>query len=415
MADESTFFKLPLFRELPHAELVRLVQELPVVEYEPRAYLFREGELGESLCIVASGSLEVLLAADTADEMLLRVCGPGEYVGEMSLIMPEGARTATIRAREKARVWIMSRQKFDEVLRRWPVVAYTMVRILSERLDATNAASFHDLVEKNHALQKAYYDLKAAQAQLVEKERLERELQVAAEIQLSILPDQLPETAFFDFGARMLPARQVGGDFYDIFPVTEKWMGVLIGDVADKGVPSALFMARTHALVMAEADTGLDAGQVMQLVNRHITRLEKSTQFVTALYGLLDYDSGDFAYARAGHEPPLLLSSDGVVERLPYGPGMSLGMWDRIMVDQATICLPAGSTLLLYTDGMTDCRDPEGVAFGLDRIKSTLGGLAGLPAQQVCDRLLDTLRDYQQGASQDDDVTLVAVHSRRQP
>jgi sigma-B regulation protein RsbU (phosphoserine phosphatase) len=149
-------------------------------------------------------------------------------------------------------------------------------------------------------------------------------------------------------------------------------------------------------------------------VNRHITRLEKSTQFVTALYGLLDYDTGDFAYARAGHEPPLLLTADGAVDRLPYGPGMSLGMWDRIIIDSASICLPAGSTLLLYTDGMTDCRNPGGESFGLERIKSTLTGLAGLPAQQVCDRLLETLKDYQQGASQDDDVTLVAVHSRQE-
>ena len=409
--DESAFLKIPLFHDLPREELIKLVSELPLAEYEPGVYLFREGDLGESLCVVASGSLEVLLAADTADEMLLRICGTGEYVGEMSLIMPKGERTASVRAREKTRVWTMSRAKFNDALRQWPVLAYTMVGILSQRLDATNAASFHDLVEKNRALQKAYDDLKAAQAQLVEKERLERELQVAAEIQLSILPDELPQAPGYDFGARILPARQVGGDFYDVFPALDGKFGVVIGDVADKGVPSSIFMARTHALIMAEADTGLDAAQVMHLVNRHITRLEKSTQFVTALYGLLDHNTGEFAYARAGHEPPLLLTMDGQVERLPYGPGMSLGMWDTIKIDQRTIRMPVGSTLLLFTDGMTDCRNPEGSAFGLERIKETLSGLVGLPAQQVCDHLLETLKHYQNGASQDDDVTLVAIHS----
>jgi sigma-B regulation protein RsbU (phosphoserine phosphatase) len=412
--DESAFSSIPLFHDLPQQELARLVYELPLVDYQPGQYLFREGDSGESLCVVASGSLEVLLAADTEDEMLLRVCGPGEYVGEMSLIMPEGARTASVRARDTARVWTMSREKFNDILGQWPIIAYSMVGILSQRLDATNAASFHDLVEKNHELRRAYNELKAAQAQLVEKERLERELQVAAEIQLSILPDELPETLGFDFGARILPARQVGGDFYDVFPVTEGKMGVLIGDVADKGVPSALFMARTHALIMAEADTGLDAAEVMQLVNRHITRLEKSTQFVTALYGLLDIQTGDFSYARAGHEPPLLLELDGKVERLPYRPGMSLGMWDTITIDRAAVCLPAGSTLVLYTDGMTDCRNPAGESFGLQRIKDTLIGLAGLPAQRVCDELLNTLRTFQDSASQDDDVTLVAIHSRKE-
>jgi sigma-B regulation protein RsbU (phosphoserine phosphatase) len=289
-----------------------------------------------------------------------------------------------------------------------------MVGVLSQRLDATNEASFHDLQEKNRALQKAYDELKAAQAQIVEKERLERELEVAADIQLSILPDELPTPDGFDFGARILPARQVGGDFYDAFPINNTQVGVLIGDVADKGIPSALFMARAHALVMAEADSGLGPGAVMGLVNRHITRLEKSSQFVTALYGLLDLTTGEFSYARAGHEPPLLLKPDGMVERLPYGPGMALGLWDAITLDEKSVNLPPGSTLLLFTDGMTDCRNPEGDAFGLERIKQTLSGLAGLRAQEVCDRLFDTLQSYQNGAKQDDDVTLVAVHAARQ-
>jgi sigma-B regulation protein RsbU (phosphoserine phosphatase) len=344
--------------------------------------------------------------------MLLRVCGPGEYVGEMGLIMPKGLRTASVRVRDRSRVWVISREKFGEIMHRWPILADTLIEILSERLDDTNLASHNELIEKNRALEKAYNELKAAQAQLVEKERLERELKVAADIQLSILPDQLPVTADYDFGARILPARQVGGDFYDVFPVGAVKMGILIGDVSDKGVPSALFMARTHAFIMAEADIGRDPVEVMQLVNHHITRLEKSTQFVTALYGLLDLQTGQFDYARAGHEPPLLMSAGGAVQRLPHGPGMSLGIWENITIDRSSVTMPPGSTLLLYTDGMTDCREPAGEAFGLERVKQTLCGLVGLPAQQVCDTLLETLRSYQQGASQDDDVTLVAIHAR---
>ena len=136
----------------------------------------------------------------------------------------------------------MSHDKFQEIIKRWPMMAYSMVRILSERLDATNEASFRDLSEKNRQLQKAYDELKAAQEQLIEKERLESELQVAAEIQLSILPDQLPSDERFDFGARIFPARHVGGDFYDVFANGTDQIGVVIGDVADKGIPSALFM-----------------------------------------------------------------------------------------------------------------------------------------------------------------------------
>jgi serine phosphatase RsbU (regulator of sigma subunit) len=371
--------------------------------------LFHEGDPGDHLYVVVDGELDVLMGVGGKEEFLLNTLHPGEYLGEMSLMTGE-VRSASVRARRPSTLLSMSRAQFIDLIRRHPELATSLVRVLSQRLDATNTASFRDLTEKNRQLQEAYDELKAAQAQLIEKERLERELQVAADIQISILPDQLPEIDKYTFGARILPARQVGGDFYDVFEIDNEKYGLLIGDVADKGVPSALFMARTHALIMAEADTGLTAGDVMRLVNGHITRLQKSTQFVTVLYGILDLKRREFSYARAGHEPPLLLTADGKVERLPHGPGMSLGLWEDIVLDTRSIILPYGSTLVLFTDGMTDCRNPGGEQFGLERIQQTLSGLVGLNAQQVCDWLLETLKNYQDGAKQDDDITLLAVH-----
>jgi sigma-B regulation protein RsbU (phosphoserine phosphatase) len=241
---------------------------------------------------------------------------------------------------------------------------------------------------------------------------MERELKVAAEIQMSILPDTLPLVDGFDFGGRILPARQVGGDFYDVFIIDTNKVGVLIGDVADKGVPSAIFMARAHALIIAEADSSTSPGEVLRHVNRHITRLEKSTQFVTALYGVLDINTGQFDYARAGHEPPLILDPDGEVHRLPHKPGMALGLWENITLDEYSVHLPKDSMLVMFTDGMTDCRNPKGVPFGLERTKMTVSGLSVATAQAACDHLFDTLMYYQSGAKQDDDVTLVAIHAK---
>jgi sigma-B regulation protein RsbU (phosphoserine phosphatase) len=402
--------RIPLFSDLPETELDILIETLKVVELQPRDILFQEGETGEHFYVVADGKLEILRAAGTSDELLLNIIGQGEYLGEMSLIMPGGQRTATVRASTPSTLLVMSRAEFDDLLKRFPLLAYSMVRVSSQRLDSTNTATFRDLKEKNHQLLEAYNELKAAQVQLVEKERLERELQVAAEIQISILPDVLPTTPCFDFGACIDPARQVGGDFYDVFLVGENRIAVLIGDVADKGVPSAIFMARVHALIMAEADAFPTPEGVLRKVNAHVTRLEKSTQFVTALYGILDCATGDFEYARAGHEPPLLLTP-ACVRRLPHGPGMALGLCEELTLDVGRVHLATGDSLLLYTDGMTDCRDPQGEAFGLERIHDAFFNLRGLPAQEVCDRLLKTLLDYQQGANQDDDVTLVAIHA----
>jgi serine phosphatase RsbU (regulator of sigma subunit) len=389
--------RIPLFADLPEAELDLLIAMLKVVELKPRDLLFREGDVGEHFYVVADGELEILRAAGQPEELLLNIIHEGQYLGEMSLIMPGGQRTADVRARTNATLLVMSRAEFDDLLRRFPVLAYSMVRVSSERLDSTNTSTFRDLTEKNRQLQKAYDELKAAQEQLIEKERLERELQVAAEIQISILPDVLPTHPNYDFGARIDPARQVGGDFYDVFLVGENKIGVLIGDVADKGVPSAIFMARIHALIMAESDALPTAALVLRKVNEHVTRLEKATQFVTALYGILDCATGDFDYARAGHEPPLLLTADGV-KRLPHGPGMALGIWEDITLDVGRVRLEPGASLLLFTDGMTDCRDPQGEAFGLERIEQSFLALRGLPSQEV--------------SKQDDDVTLVAIHAK---
>ncbi len=404
--------QIPFFTDLPAEELNRLMAELVVVNLKSGEILFREGEVGEHLYIVVSGELEILMGPDTDDELVLNILHEGEYIGEMSLIQPDGQRTASSRARGDVVLLSLSRTQFKELLQRHPELAKSMVSVLSQRLVNTNVQTFRGLTEKNRQLQKAFDELKAAQEQLIEKERLERELKVAADIQMSILPDVLPVNPAFDFGGRILPARQVGGDFYDVFDLGEDNLGVLIGDVADKGVPSAIFMARAHALIIAEADRTSDPGEVLRMVNKHITRLEKSTQFVTALYGVLDTKTGKFSYARAGHEPPLMLNEKGEVHRLPHQPGMALGLWEDITLDEYSLFLPKGSMLVMFTDGMTDCRNPKGEPFGLERIKSTLSGFMSLTAQSGCDELLTKLLNYQNGSKQDDDVTLLAVHAK---
>ncbi|MBM3124247.1 MAG: cyclic nucleotide-binding domain-containing protein [Chloroflexi bacterium] len=400
---------IPLFADLPSGELDNLLRSMDTCKMRDRQILFREGDRGDDFYVVVKGELEVLKSPGTQEELLLDVLREGEYLGEMSLILPGGQRTASVRARGEVVLLSLDRRRFLDLTRAYPDLSASMVRVLSQRLDATNNATFRDLTEKNRQLQSAYDELKAAQAQLIEKERMDRELQVAADIQLSILPDELPAVAGANFGAYMVPARMVGGDFYDVFPVGENKVGILIGDVADKGVPSALFMARVHALFMSEADSGRDPTQVMISVNRHITRLQKSTQFVTVLYGLLDLSARVFSYARAGHEPPLVMSSGGTVERLPYNTGMAIGLWDVVRLDEQSTQLAIGDTLLLYTDGMTDCRDAKGNLFGLERIKTTMQNFQGCSAQGFCDGLVSTLKKFQGDSKQDDDVTLVAV------
>ncbi len=413
MSQTTLFKKVPLLSDLPRHELDNLASTLQIVTLRAGEVLFREDEKGESLFIVLEGQLEVLLGLGKPDEKVMAVLGPGEFIGEMSLLIPGRARTASIRATDAARLWMMTRADFDSLLLRQPKLADTMVRTLTRRLDATNSSAFRDLQEKNRQLQKAYDDLKAAQAQIIEKERLERELQVAAEIQISILPQELPQVPGYDFGACMVPARMVGGDLYDVFPLDDERMGILIGDVADKGIPAAIFMARTHALIMVEAGHGGSPGEILLRANRHLIQLQQADQFVTVLFGILDCRSGVLDLARAGHDMPLLVSADGRVKIFPHGPGQPIGILDTPLMDEQKITLPVGATLLFFTDGVTDSANPQGEQFGPEQLNKTLSALAGRSGQETCDLLLETLKHYQADASQSDDITMVAIHSAR--
>jgi sigma-B regulation protein RsbU (phosphoserine phosphatase) len=409
--NKTVFFKkIPLLSGLPAKELDTLAATLQVVLLQPGEVLFRENEPGDSLYIVLEGQLEVLLGIDTKDEKRMATMGPGEYLGEMSLLIPERARTASVRAVEEARLWRMTRSDFEALMLRQPKLAYFMVRTLTKRLDASNRSAFLDLQEKNRQLQSAYDELKTAQAKVVEKERLDRELQVAAEIQVSILPQELPHFSGYDFGAIMRPARMVGGDFYDIFQTEEDRIGIVIGDVTDKGVPSAIFMARTHALIMSEASHGGTPGDILRRTNHHLIHLAQSDQFVTVLLGVLDCASGRIDFARAGHEYPLLVTANGKILSFPQAVGQPVGIMDDFLLDENSLVLPPGGSLLLFTDGVTDMRKPQGEAFGHVRLQRALAKYRQKSGQYICENILGILQKFQSDAPQDDDITLVVVH-----
>lgn len=402
--------ELPLFSELPRGELKYLAYTLNHVTLDADTIIFRENEVGESFYIVVSGDVDVIMGIDTPDEKLLATLGPGEYSGEMSLVIPGGKRSASIRTRSKSQLLVMTREDFDELLNRQPNVAYAMVKVISNRLRNSDNAAFHELREKNHQLQTAYDELKAAHAQVIEKEKLEKELQLAAEIQISILPRVLPVVPGVDFGGHMDPARSVGGDLYDVFQIDADRIGVLIGDVADKGVPSAIFMARAHALLTAESLRGAGPGEVLRSVNTYLTRLDQGDLFVTVTYGIYDLRSAVFHYARAGHELPLLVSAAGEVLELARKESLPIGLFSEIPLDEQFINIPAGGTLLLFTDGMCDCRNSQGEEFGRERIAAGLSALSARSAQETCDGLIRSLLDFRELAAQDDDVTLVTLH-----
>jgi len=406
---EQVLKQVALFASLPPNEIKYLAENLRPCEFGAGTVFIHENEAADHFFILVEGQVEIIKALGTANERVLGVDEAGSFVGEMGLINPGSRRTASARARTPAQLLEMTRADFDALLHRQPALAYKMVRVLSLRLEQAENRTIRDLQEKNLQLTQAYEQLKAAQAQLIEKEKMERELEVARGIQQSMVPRKLPHLPGFDFGARMMPARAVGGDFFDLIPLNNGTLGIVIGDVSEKGVPAALFMALTSNLLRAEARRAVSPGDALRHVHQQLLEINDTGMFVTLLYGVLNGTTREFNYARAGHELPIIYDTRGELVTLPLRPGLPLGAADEILLDEQTVVLPAGGTLLLYTDGITDLLDAQGNQFGFERLRQAFLAQRGAPAQTVCDTLLEMCAVYRAETPQYDDITLVAV------
>lgn len=415
---ELLLARVPLFQTLPETAICELAATLTLRELPDGAVLFAEGDTGEHFYVVREGELEIVKSLGTPDERVVDTSRPGQFLGEMSLFNLDGKRTASVRARGLTRLWELGRAEFDTLLNRYPFLAYEMVRVLSTRLTAAHDRAMADLMAKNRELEQAnvelaqaYAELKDAQAQIIEKEKLERELQLAAEIQMSLLPRALPRLPGFDFGAQIVPARAVGGDLYDFHRLSQNTLAIVIGDVSDKGVPAAIFMAQTHALLRAEAHPDRSPRETLEQVNHYLLQMNASGLFVTVLYGLLDAATHEFRYARAGHELPLIRHPDGRIESAPQGQGAPLGIFDFTVLDEGCLTLPPGTTMLLLTDGVTEALDPARTQFGIERIESVLASTGDAGAQALCNRLLEQIAAFRADAPVHDDITVLAVHA----
>jgi sigma-B regulation protein RsbU (phosphoserine phosphatase) len=403
--------KIPLLNSLPSFEIEFLVSAMNHMEYQAGTILFREGEQGDRLYIILSGQVEIVKALGTPEEQLLGIRGPSDFFGEMSLLIPNGLRTASVRAGTLVQLLELSHAELQGLITRRPSLAFEFVRVLSLRLQESDDIMIRDLKEKNRQLSQAYEELKIAQAQIVEKEKLEHELQLARDIQASILPKELPCTEDFQFGARMLPARSVGGDLYDFIPLNDDTIAIAVGDVSDKGIPAAMFMALFCSLLRAEVQHVSSPAEVFHQVNRHLLDLNEAGMFVTALVGFLDLKNRVLSYARAGHEIPILLNPEGNAKQIDWDQGQLLGFFPEPNLDIQSVTIPSGSTLLLYTDGAFDARNSNGNHYGIDRLMKTAGLYVQHSPQILCDHLIDDLHEFQGSTPQYDDITLMAIKS----
>lgn len=411
MADD-VLRNIPLFASLPEGELEQLMDGSHTKRFPEGSSLLLEGERDERLLVVLDGEVEVVKALGTPEERQLAVRAEGTVLGELGLFGPEGTHSATVRARSSVTALSFSAEDLEDIIQRHPSVLRALLSTVSERLHDSEEMTIRDLREKNRQLRQAYEELRAAQAELIEKERMERELEVARSIQRSLLPERPPAVPEFDFSASMSPMDAVGGDFYDFFEIGGR-VGIAVGDVSDHGVAAALLMAQVVTLLRSEARQGADPAHVLRSINRELGERQQLGMFVTVLYGILDPSTRSFDYVRAGHSLPILHEPRAGASTLPAGRGQPLGMTPDPSLDAGSLTLPQDAVLLLYTDGVTEAMNEEGDLFGEEGVVAFIQRMAAdQTADDICRELQEELRAFRGGAAQQDDVTSVVIKAK---
>lgn len=248
------------------------------------------------------------------------------------------------------------------------------------------------------------------------KERIESELKIAHDIQVSILPKifpPFPDRPEFDIYAVIEPAREVGGDFYDFFFIDDKNFCFVIGDVSGKGVPAALFMAVTKTLIKATAQRGIDPGEILTNVNRELSQGNDSCMFATIFCGMLNTETGALSFANGGHNSPLIVRRDKEPEFLAGTGGLVVGAMEDAAYATQTVPLEPDESLFLYTDGVTEAMDARGEFYSDERLNQQVAQHRGNPIRQIIEGIMENIASFSRGALQSDDITIMMIQFKK--
>jgi phosphoserine phosphatase RsbU/P len=393
-----------------NAETVSMLQQVAAqVTYPGGTVLCRQGDVGDTFYVILDGIADVSQQVESGRERQLATLSAGHYFGEMGLL-DNRPRLATVITRQPTTVLEIDGDTLQRLIAASPDVGHQLTRHILAILRANDEIMWQAVVEKEAA---------------------QKELEIGRQIQLSFLPPALPEVPGWEIAAFLQPARVVSGDFYDAMALDEQRLLIVVGDVCDKGVGAALYMALFRSLVRAfaehhyrshapapqpnqsAADTILATirdtlHQTILFTNSYLTRHHADTNmFATLFFAIVEPESGYVAYVNGGHEPPVVLGPDSVRDRLhPTGP--LVGIIPDVPYGVAEIQLAVGETLLAFSDGVTEASDAAGQIFGRDRLLALVQEPSPTAAT-LMERIGSAIAAHTASAPQSDDITMLAV------
>ena len=273
----------------------------------------------------------------------------------------------------------------------------------------TKPIDFEDMrvtIERTLRHLKLWREALASRDQLV---ALQNELSVANKMQQSILPTDFPKGPGFEIFGSMKPAREVGGDFFDVLPLSNGRLGLVVADVSDKGVPAALFMMSSRTLLKGAAIGHDEPGKVLSEVNQLLQEDNDAAMFVTVFYATFDPESGKLAYANGGHNAPLVAHADGSATLLPPTGGVALGVLPDVTYEESAVTLRPGDLVVFYTDGVTEAENDRGEQFGLERLREVFASAPPKDVRAANAAIFDAVAAFASRAPQFDDVTCLTL------
>jgi sigma-B regulation protein RsbU (phosphoserine phosphatase) len=429
-ADVSTLVRLnPILARLAPATVASLIETGEVLAVHPGDILIRQGDSSDCAYLVLEGELEIRVDT-TYGEVPLAHVSAGALIGEIG-VFAQLPRTASVRALSAGRVLRLDRTHLLRASDADPELSRSIIGRLGGQIANFNHAIglYTNAVS---ALERDDFDLSIldelrrpvpelvdfAQSfrrmaeQIVRQRRQQAEMASAAAIQRAMLPGELPTSLIggrFDLHIQIKPAREVGGDFYDVIALDENRIALTIGDVCGKGIPAALFMAVTQTVMRVVLRPGENLGAEIAAANERLAAGNEQMMFATMFCGVLDVRSGSLTYCNCGHNAPLVVRrAGGPYERLPAG-NPPLGIMDTLVCVPRSIELAPGDLLFLYTDGVTEAEDPETAQFGIERLEKAISEVAECSASKFVENVMARVAEFANGAPQSDDIICAAL------